>query len=582
MRNFILPVVLFCISFLPSFNGSAQPTWQWAINDSVHGTGTRGSEGTTATADKNGNACVGGYSIGSSTFFGSITLPNPTVFEQAFITKIDSSGHYLWVQGSQSNYAMVVSVATDPAGNVYALMLYETDSLVFGGSLLLTQTNPLSEMYALVKLSPSGSVVWAKNIAPQAISVFLGPPDPVGNLGCDVSGNIYVTGGFLLPSITIGTTTLLKLGPPAPTTNLFVAKYDPSGSVVWAKSIACTGNITFGNMAVSPYGTVYVAGSFSDSLFSGSRVQFTSLGSPPFVVKIDYAGNTAWMQMNSQPQLTYEGVATDKYDRVYLAGTFNISSLVYGAATFTSPYATGYNVLFARLDSAGNVSWAHAGYDSSSEFQATAFTISADNCGAVVATGSMAYPAAVTQPTSSEFLLFGTDTLRVPAGSYDPMFIVTYDSAGGYIASTALATGGDDAGGACADNLGNLFIANDFETTVQIGSTIFGNSDPYYEALFVARYHYSAGICPGVAAVTAIAEIPADAIFLYPNPTSGIISVRGADAGCIRVYDLMGRLITQAFNTDRLSIAGHPAGMYLVRVFDAQGSLVTQQKVVKE
>jgi len=44
----------------------------------------------------------------------------------------------------------------------------------------------------------------------------------------------------------------------------------------------------------------------------------------------------------------------------------------------------------------------------------------------------------------------------------------------------------------------------------------------------------------------------------------------------------MGQLIREAGNTDNISIVAFPAGMYFVRVFDGQGVVVKEDKIMKE
>ncbi len=83
----------------------------------------------------------------------------------------------------------------------------------------------------VVKYDASGNVVWAKSAG--------GTSNDIGNgIAVDASGNSYVTGYFVSPTITFSTTTLTNAS--SGTSDMFVVKYDASGNVVWARSAGGT------------------------------------------------------------------------------------------------------------------------------------------------------------------------------------------------------------------------------------------------------------------------------------------------------------------------------------------------------
>jgi len=56
----------------------------------------------------------------------------------------------------------------------------------------------------------------------------------------DIAGNVYVTGNFNSPTVTFGGTTLINADPSGSTGDIFLAKFDPFGGVIWAKSFGGT------------------------------------------------------------------------------------------------------------------------------------------------------------------------------------------------------------------------------------------------------------------------------------------------------------------------------------------------------
>jgi hypothetical protein len=72
---------------------------------------------------------------------------------------------------------------------------------------------------------------------------------------------------------------------------------------------------------------------------------------------------------------------------------------------------------------------------------------------------------------------------------------------------------------------------------------------------------------------------------LYPNPNTGQFTVTGIETGMmIEVYDYMGRrisVISSTGETMQINIANEANGVYLVRILDKDGTLVSGKKVVK-
>ena len=74
-------------------------------------------------------------------------------------------------------------------------------------------------------------------------------------------------------------------------------------------------------------------------------------------------------------------------------------------------------------------------------------------------------------------------------------------------------------------------------------------------------------------------------IKVYPNPTNGEFTIAGIEQGMIiEMYDFIGRKIstlTASELTMQLNISGQPNGIYLIRILDKDGNLITNKKLVK-
>lgn len=76
------------------------------------------------------------------------------------------------------------------------------------------------------------------------------------------------------------------------------------------------------------------------------------------------------------------------------------------------------------------------------------------------------------------------------------------------------------------------------------------------------------------------------AIKVYPEPNAGIFSVSGIkNADIVEIYNYMGQQVSHTVNTSgnimHLDISGMANGIYLLKVLDHNGSLVTEKKIMK-
>ncbi len=69
---------------------------------------------------------------------------------------------------------------------------------------------------------------------------------------------------------------------------------------------------------------------------------------------------------------------------------------------------------------------------------------------------------------------------------------------------------------------------------------------------------------------------------IFPNPANDLIYITGVPDPTIKIYNILGQQINEVYGADHISIAAFPPGMYFVKVFDTQNTLITQAKVVKQ
>ena len=233
---------------------SAAGIYQWAFQI---GTSFAPNGGSSITVDGSSNIYITGsfYAIadfdpGPGTANLSSTGPN-----DIFLAKYNSSGVYQWafnVGGGASDVGY--NVATDVSGNVYLTGYFQgfVDFNPGAGAAFITGPGAF-----LAKYDAAGNYLWAFPIvSPGSGTVNIGV-----SLSSDNSGNVFLTGRF---SNTAdfdpgpATANLTSSGP----ADIFVAKYNSSGTYKWAFRAGGIGTDVGYSIAVDGLGGIYVTGTF--------------------------------------------------------------------------------------------------------------------------------------------------------------------------------------------------------------------------------------------------------------------------------------------------------------------------------
>lgn len=178
--------------------------------------------------------------------------------DDIYISKLDSSGNYLWAVGIGGFYPDYgTSIAVDNSGNVFATGLYE-NSVDFDPGLetfYLVSYGRTRDIFIL-KLDVDGNFVWAKSIGGN-------DSDSGASIAVDGSNNLYVNGSF---SWTVDfdpgdeISNLISNG----LSDIFILKLDSLGNFVWAKGVGGTSSDGSKNIALDGNGNVYTTGTYRE------------------------------------------------------------------------------------------------------------------------------------------------------------------------------------------------------------------------------------------------------------------------------------------------------------------------------
>lgn len=387
-------------------------------------------------------------------------------------TSISQAPSWIWAKTSGgNNYDEGRAIAKDASGNIYVTGKFLSQSITFGSTVLTNNGN--YDMF-IVKYDPSGNVIWAKN--------FGGTGDESSTcINIDLNGNIYIGGWFYSPSVVFGSTTI-NISASNNSTDLFLAKLDPSGNVIWAKCAGGTVGEDITGITTDASGSVYVTGGFDSPSLSFGTFTLTS-GGPGhqvfFIVKYDSTGNAVWGRTAGGISTDVgSGIATDASGNILVTGYFHSSTITFGTTTLTCQGF--YNSFTVKYDNSGNVIWAKKSGGTGDD---KAFKVCTDANSNVYVVG------AFTSATG----VFGNTTLTnaSSAGNTGDLFIIKYDSSGNAIwAKSAGNTSNDFGINLNVDPNGNPYVIGWFSsTTIDFGTTTLTKSGP--DDIFIAKYDTS-------------------------------------------------------------------------------------------
>lgn len=183
----------------------------------------------------------------------------------------------------------------------------------------------------------------------------------------DSAGNVYVAGLF-------GAACDFDPGPGNSTmtvsgnTDIFLAKYSPSGALLWKYPISGSDEFLFG-LKVDAAGNAYIVGSYYGSLTAfglSSNAGATAVSNADaFMIKYSADGRVKYMNSfggNNSDEL--RSVTVDSLGNCYVGGAFYSANMDMdpgaGMVTLTNTTlnAVGNNPFIAKYDSTGNYVWA--------------------------------------------------------------------------------------------------------------------------------------------------------------------------------------------------------------------------------
>ncbi|MBK8257202.1 MAG: hypothetical protein IPK82_31580 [Polyangiaceae bacterium] len=182
----------------------------------------------------------------------------------------------------------------------------------------------------------------------------------VTDVGVDSNGNIVMVGLMRGTFAMDGATLVANSIPNKPPTDsdIFVAKLDPTGAVLWAKNFGNGTPQDCYGVAVDGAGNIAVIGGFRLTIdFGGGGLTSTGSEQDLFIVKFDGSGNHLWSKRfgDTAMQPGYLGgeIAFDNAGNVIAAGDFR-GSMDLGGGPLTTAGQYDSDLFLAKFDPNGN------------------------------------------------------------------------------------------------------------------------------------------------------------------------------------------------------------------------------------
>ena len=259
--------------------------------------------------DSQNNLYLAGFC--DSCTFGNI-INDPMKYSGYFIACINSIGNYVWVKMTKN--LVLGSILTDSVGHIYLTgSIIDIDTAYIDTDAIYSNNGG----FFLAKLDSSGNKIWINVIGGDIVSYPYLAKDSFNNIYLFGEGNKLNFGNFILNDTVDG--------------NLFIAKFDSSGNVKWAKGV---GRYAYESLSLNSYSAYFYISGVVETYYSTYLIGNDTLifkNGADFIAKYDSSGNFLWAKnFNVACENPQMSSGTDSKGNYYLTGTQYNDSLLFG------------------------------------------------------------------------------------------------------------------------------------------------------------------------------------------------------------------------------------------------------------
>lgn len=460
----------------------------------------------------------------------------------AWVVKLDATGTIQWQKalgGSGDEIGYSIQQTTD-SGYIIAGLSISNDGDVSG--------NHGSYDAWVAKLTSTGTITWQKSLGGTASDRAMSVQQTMDNCyivgGYATSNDGDVTGNHGLE-------------------DFWVVKLSSTGSILWQKALGGSGT-DVGNYIRQTSDSGYVIVGYSSS--NTGDVTGNHGGFDYWVAKLSSTGVLQWQKSLAGSSFDHATSVEQMQDSTYIVAGYSLS-----ADGDVSASHGGFEYWILKLSTTGAIVWEKS-------------------LGGTGADGAYPYCVDLHRTTDAGYIVTGQSSsndgdVSGNHGNYD-YWVVKLDcgfdagiitGASTVCIGSAISLSDTASGGVWSVSNANAVIVGGVVTGVTAGSVTitYGLSTAcgYAETTFPLTVIS----CP-----TEVHTVNSNTISIVPNPTTGYLSVTGAGNVTIKVYNTIGQLVNQAYNTDTISIADASAGLYFVQVLNEYGQVIRQEKIIKQ
>ena len=251
-----------------------------------------------------------------------------------FIVKLDSNGQVLWntfIRSQTGGYSG--ELALSPNGGVFIKGLGQGDVIGI----------PTGDAPFIAKYGSNGELEWSNLLDAVSIESYYGGAGIAHQIQADTEGNVYI-------AINSDKTWETPLRDHSGLDDVFLAKFDADGNLLWNTFIGGPGNDISYDLYISEEGAIYLAGE-SDAGWGTPILTFTG-ATDGFLAKLDSNGALLWNTFlgGSAGLDSINDITSDPEKNLYLLG---YSDLPWG-----DPINSQEERYFiSQIDSNGNYQW---------------------------------------------------------------------------------------------------------------------------------------------------------------------------------------------------------------------------------
>jgi hypothetical protein len=598
----------------------------WARSIGSYSPSANLNQAVSMVLDAGGNVYTTGIYAGSADFDpgpGTAILNYGGGWSDAFISKLDASGNFVWAKSySGISEESGSEIVLDDAGNLYAYGNFSGTVDFDPGPGVANMTATQTAGY-VTKLDTAGNFVWAKMIA--GTGNFL-----AGGLTIAASGNIYLMGNVADGPVDVDPGTGVTNIQPQGFVDACVIKLDNNGNFGWSRQIGGLFTIAAGiKIAIDKLENIYPAGIYLGGI-DFSTAPSMSLSSVAdediFMAKLDASGNFLWTKSTAGSAgavAELYSLKTDSHNNLLVGGFFK-GTVDFDPGTSTVSKSTpGTNVgngFFFKLDNSGNFKWVK---QIAGQGQSFCRGIATDLSGNIYATGSFIDTAdfdpgagvSNLHTTGGKENIFvaryactdTTSSVLVEQNGKCSGYVfngVTYNESGIYTITFPNAAGCDSTvtlnltiavfQAAITANQFTLQAAQPYATYqwLKDGNVIAGATGNTYQVTANGAYSlvatnslactdtsdvYNVSNFTGIEDVNALAA----QISVYPNPASEILFVKAPLSVNLALTDVTGKVLLREEKVKSLQIENLAAGIYFLRITDKDGNILKTEKIIK-